>query len=134
MKAVEKMNREWFFTFIIEKLRGIKFKLPGRRSLQKERQYYFLYIPIILWNLLPQNAIKERGIYALKKATRKYEGGIDALNHCTYLSSYKLWLGKLQSYWLPKPGNNQWFCDSLCLCCSPKQSASCHKQDPETFI
>lgn len=68
MKGVEKMNREWFFAFfIIEKLRGIKFKLSGRRSLLKERQYYFIYVPIILWNSLPQNTIKEKGINVFKK-------------------------------------------------------------------
>jgi len=68
MKGVEKMNREWFFTlFIIGELRGIKFKLSGRRSLLRERQYYFIYVPIILWNSVPQNAIKKKGINAFKK-------------------------------------------------------------------
>lgn len=68
MKGVEEMNRGWFSAiFIIEKLRGIKFKLSGRSSLMKERQYYFICIPIVLWNSLPQNTIKEKGINALKK-------------------------------------------------------------------
>lgn len=44
MKGEEKMNREWVFAFfIIENLRGIKFKLSGRRSLLKETVLFHIY-------------------------------------------------------------------------------------------
>lgn len=43
MKGEEKMNREWDFAFfIIENLRGIKFKLSGRRSLLKETKLFHI--------------------------------------------------------------------------------------------
>lgn len=52
---------------IIQKIRGIEFKLSGRRSLLKEWRYHFIYIPIILWSSLPEDTIKGKGINVFQK-------------------------------------------------------------------
>lgn len=52
---------------IIEKIRGVEFKLSGRRSLLKEWWYHFIYIPIIPWSSMPEDTIKGKGINVFQK-------------------------------------------------------------------
>lgn len=129
-----KVKRRWignvfFAFFIIENLRGIKFKLSGRRSLLKETVLFHI-CPNYIVELIATEYYQGERYKCIQKnhlTILRWDRCLELLYMLAQL--YKLWLARFQSYWLSKPGKNHSITTLFCYC-SPMQSASCQKQDP----